>query len=285
MSSKEITAITASTEINALIETLHGAEQRLAELTAGEVDAVVSQQGRTMLLRLAQIQLRESEAVKQAAILDALPAHVALLDGQGRIVSVNLQWRRSSGTNAIAGLGCGVGSSYPEACDGTPGIEPSEARRIAAGVRSVLEGHLKIFSIEYPCGRDTEQRWYILTVTPLADDQASGAVVMHVDVTAERRTEQDLRVSESRFRQMAQSVDDVFFLRAGPNGVFIAVKSEEARPLGGEAAINFARQALRTDLLKSETGMASVAANLEAKYEGDYINLMGQQGQDPNAQK
>jgi diguanylate cyclase (GGDEF)-like protein/PAS domain S-box-containing protein len=213
VSSKEITAITASTEINALIETLHGAEQRLAELTAGEVDAVVSQQGRTMLLRLAQIQLRESEAVKQAAILDALPAHVALLDGQGRIVSVNLQWRRSSGTNAVVGLGCGVGSSYPEACDGSPGIEPSEARRIGAGVRSVLERHLKIFSIEYPCGRDTEQRWYILTVTPLADDQASGAVVMHVDVTAERRTEQDLRVSESRFRQMAQSVDDVFFLR------------------------------------------------------------------------
>jgi diguanylate cyclase (GGDEF)-like protein/PAS domain S-box-containing protein len=213
MSSKEITAITASSEINALIETLHGAEQRLAELTAGEVDAVVSQQGRTMLLRLAQIQLRESEAVKQAAILDALPAHVALLDGQGRIVSVNLQWRRSSGRNAVVGLGCGVGSSYAEACIDTPGIEPAEARRIAAGVRSVLDGQLKIYSIEYPCGKDAEQRWFILTVTPLAEDHASGAVVMHVDVTAERRTEQDLRVSESRFRQMAQSVDDVFFLR------------------------------------------------------------------------
>lgn len=213
MSAGDITGINASAEIDSLIETLHGAEQRLTELTAGEVDAVISRQGRTMLLRLAQIQLREVEAIKQAGILDALPAPVALLDGQGSIVSVNLQWRRSSGTHAVAGDGCGVGSNYPEACEGTDGIEPSEAHRLAAGVRAVLQGHLKSFSREYPSGPETEQRWFILTATPLADDHASGAVVMHVEVTAERRNEQNLRVSESRFRQMAESVDDVFFLR------------------------------------------------------------------------
>jgi hypothetical protein len=89
---------------------------------------------------------------------------------------------------------------------------------------------------------------------------------------------------ENLFNQMQmKKPDDVFFLRAGPNGVFLVVKSEEARPLGGEAAMNFARQALRADLLKSEIGMASVAANLEAKYEGDYAKLMNQQGQEPGA--
>jgi hypothetical protein len=77
--------------------------------------------------------------------------------------------------------------------------------------------------------------------------------------------------------------DDVFFVRAGANGVFIVVKSEETRALSGEAAMNFARQALRADLLKSEIGMASVAANLEAKYEGDYAKLMSPQGQDQSA--
>jgi EpsD family peptidyl-prolyl cis-trans isomerase len=88
---------------------------------------------------------------------------------------------------------------------------------------------------------------------------------------------------ENMFNQMQiKTPDDVFFLRAGPNGVFIVVKSEEARPLSGEAATNFARQALRADLLKSEIGMASVAANLEVKYEGDYARLMNQQGQAPN---
>jgi hypothetical protein len=89
---------------------------------------------------------------------------------------------------------------------------------------------------------------------------------------------------ENLFSQMqARKPDDVFFLRGNPNGVFIVVKSEEARPLSGEAAMNFARQALRSDLFKSEIGMAAVAANLEAKYEDDYAKLMNQQRQQPNA--
>jgi diguanylate cyclase (GGDEF)-like protein/PAS domain S-box-containing protein len=93
------------------------------------------------------------------------------------------------------------------------GIEQSEAHQIAHGIRSVLSGEIKRYSVEYPCTLATEQGWFLLTVSPLAEDGAGGAVVMHVDVTAERRTEQDLRVSESRFRQMASSIEDVFFLR------------------------------------------------------------------------
>jgi EpsD family peptidyl-prolyl cis-trans isomerase len=75
-------------------------------------------------------------------------------------------------------------------------------------------------------------------------------------------------------RQMTNKTDDVFFVRSGQNGVFLKVKSEETRPLDGEAAANVARQLLRNDLLKAEVGMASVAANLEAKYEGVYSNIM-----------
>ena len=84
-------------------------------------------------------------------------------------------------------------------------------------------------------------------------------------------------------RMQMKRPDDVFFLRAGPNGVFAVVKSEEIRPLSGEAAINYARQSLRADLLKSEIGMASVAANLEAKYQDEYAKLMSPQGQGTGA--
>jgi len=80
---------------------------------------------------------------------------------------------------------------------------------------------------------------------------------------------------ENVLHQMeAKKPDDVFFLRAGSNGVFFVVKSEESRPLTGDAAISVARQAMNADLLKSEVGMATVSANLEAKYEGDYARIM-----------
>jgi EpsD family peptidyl-prolyl cis-trans isomerase len=82
-------------------------------------------------------------------------------------------------------------------------------------------------------------------------------------------------------RMQAKKLDQVFFVRAGANGIFLVPKGEEVRPLEGEAAANLARQSLRTEFLKSEIGMASVAANLEAKYEGDYAGLMRTQGQGP----
>ena len=75
----------------------------------------------------------------------------------------------------------------------------------------------------------------------------------------------------------AKQADDIFFIRSGSNGIFFKVRGQEARPLEGEGAFNLARQLLRLDLLKSEAGMTAVAANLEAKYEGDFASIMGKQ--------
>ena len=69
-------------EVAALIASLHRTEQRLDELTAGEVDAVVDRDGKILLLQHAQEWLRQNDAARQTAILDALPANIALLDGQ-----------------------------------------------------------------------------------------------------------------------------------------------------------------------------------------------------------
>jgi len=76
-----------------------------------------------------------------------------------------------------------------------------------------------------------------------------------------------------------KKADNVFFIRSGSNGVFLAVKGEEARPLEGEAAANAARQLLRAERVKAETGMASFSANLDAKYEGEYAAIMGKSGE------
>lgn len=77
-------------------------------------------------------------------------------------------------------------------------------------------------------------------------------------------------------RVMAKNPDDIFFLRAGANGVFFKVTGETANPLEGEAAINAARQYMRQDIIKSELSMISVSANLGTKFEGDYAGIMGQ---------
>jgi len=72
----------------------------------------------------------------------------------------------------------------------------------------------------------------------------------------------------------AKKADDVFFVRSGQNGAFLKVKGEETQPLEGEAAFNTARQLMRNDLLKAETGIMQMSANMEAKYEGVYSKIM-----------
>ena len=72
----------------------------------------------------------------------------------------------------------------------------------------------------------------------------------------------------------AHQADDIFFIRAGANGLFFKVTNQESRPLEGQDAINAARQYLRQDIAKSDLSMTSVAANLGAKYQGDYAAIM-----------
>jgi EpsD family peptidyl-prolyl cis-trans isomerase len=75
----------------------------------------------------------------------------------------------------------------------------------------------------------------------------------------------------------AKKAEDVFFVRSGPNGVFFKVVGEEPRPLIGDQSANLARQFIRADQFKAEIGAATTAANLEAKYEGDYAGIMKSQ--------
>ncbi len=198
----------AHEEIAALIETLHETGRRLEELTAGEVDTVADRDGRPFLLRRAQEQLRHSEAAKQAAILNALPAHIALLDTQGSIISVNEAWRRFACTDAIQGPGHGIGVNYLDICDSARGDDAAEAHQMAAGIRSVLRGGLKTFSIECPCHSPMQQRWFLLTVTPLADDRQNGAVVMYLDITERKRGEETLQ----RFVAAIDAIADAIYL-------------------------------------------------------------------------
>ena len=111
------------------------------------------------------------------------------------------------------------------------------------------------------------------------DQKLTGMGVQHTRSTA--------TISSGDFPQelvnmmMAKRPDDIFFIRSGVNGVFFKVTDQEARPVEGEAAIGAARQYLRQEIAKSEVGMSAVAANLEAKYEGEYAGIMGREASPP----
>jgi diguanylate cyclase (GGDEF)-like protein len=170
-------------EIAGLIQTLVDTGQRLEDLTAGQVDTVADPSGRTFLLRHAQDQLRLTEAAKQAAILNALPAHIALLDNQGVITSVNDAWRKFADDNALVNKAWGMGLNYLSVCDAAQGDDAATAGEVAEGIRAVLAGQARSYVTEYPCHSPTAERWFLLMVMPMAMEHLGGAVVMHLDIT------------------------------------------------------------------------------------------------------
>lgn len=197
----------ANEEISALIETLHSTGRRLEKLTGGEVDVVADRDGRTFVLRHAQEQLRHNETVRQAAILDALPAHIALLDSQGRIVSVNQAWQQFGDANAPQHAEYGVGANYLDACDSMQGEYAATAQHAAAGIRAVQNGATIHFSMEYPFHSPTRQRWFLMTASPLAEELPNGVVVMRMDITERKQAEEESRESERRFSDLLGKID------------------------------------------------------------------------------
>ena len=205
-------------EVAALIETLHRTGQRLEELTAGEVDAVADLEGRPFVLRHAQEKSRQVEASRQASILNALPAHVALLDAQGFIISVNDAWRRFGAANALKTPAHGCGLNYLGICDAATGDNSEGAHEVAEGIRSVLAGREGSFSIEYPGHSPTEKRWFLLTVTPLANDHAKGAVAMHLDITKRKASEEDIEFKNTILKTQQE---------ASPDGILTVDENEK----------------------------------------------------------
>jgi len=202
----------ADERIVQLVGTILEAEKELQALTGGQLDAVVGEGDAPYLLRDAQAKLRVSEAAQRAlaetqiGILNALPAHIALLDFNGVILAVNEAWRRFASANVLQSTDFFVGQNYLGVCESSQGECAEEAQEVAAGIRKVLSGELKDLALEYPCHSPTEKRWFRLMVTPLSDTPGTGAVVMHINVTERRQAEEDLRQKELEQRRLAEEL-------------------------------------------------------------------------------
>ncbi len=173
-------------------KTLRLADRRLETLTAGEVGTVADRDARSYLLRRAAEETPCGEAGRHSAILNALPAHIVLLDPSGVIVSVNEAWRQLADSNGLADRSQAIGLNYLAVCDGALGPDAESAHAVAAGIRSVLCGKSDRFSVEYPCDTPAGRNWFLLTVAPIDEQPLRGAVVMHVDITEEKRSKQAL---------------------------------------------------------------------------------------------
>lgn len=148
---------------------------------SGQPIGVVGVKADVTRMREMETEIHRQETLA-AAVLRSVHFPVAVLDPNGVITAVNRAWVEFGRANGGDPDRCGIGSSYLEVCKAA-GAEPG-AQEARMGIEAVLRGDMSSFSLGYECSSPDEERWFEMEVHPIAGE---GAVVVHSNVTAERR--------------------------------------------------------------------------------------------------
>ncbi len=159
----------------------------------------------------------EMEEGRTAAALEVLPSHVAVVDREGTITSVNQAWCVFARENDLALPRAGLGASYLTVCDLASGEGEAEARQAAAGLRAVLAGRAG-FELEYPCHAPTERRWFVVRARRFEHRGEVFAAIAHENITSPREAELQMAAARAAAEAANRTKDQ-----------FLAVLSHELR--------------------------------------------------------
>ncbi len=150
--------------------------------------------------KVGENKLKESKRFATAT-LDALSAHIAILDENGYILAVNTAWNNFRLSNSSQNLTLNpiIGENYLQICECSKGPYSEEAIAMAEGIHSVMEGKQDEFSVEYPCHSPTEKRWFNARVTRFAGEGDLRIVIAHENITHRKLTEELVEQSKTRF--------------------------------------------------------------------------------------
>ena len=146
----------------------------------------------------AEVLERSRLATTQTSILNALPAHIALIDREGAILAVNESWRRFAQSDFQSRLDLGIGSNYLASCLTAQGVCFESSNEAVTGIQRVLRGEASEFVLEYCCHTAAKQGSFRIIATPLASAPGAGAVIMHIDITEAKLIEMELRASQEQ---------------------------------------------------------------------------------------
>jgi signal transduction histidine kinase len=167
--------------------------------------------------RIMELQAHRQLAIlgeRYAATLNALPTPLALIDERGLILTANPLWQWPGERERFVGGGSRPGEDYFALSDAAGGAG-AEVRVHLAGV---VQGIQPAAPIEYRLGAGAAERTIRLLAAPIVEGRAVGAVVVHLDITAER-------VAEQRMREAMQTIEAADHAKT----TFLAHMSHELR--------------------------------------------------------
>ena len=161
---------------------------------------------RTVLVDITERNKLERKFAEQErfnrATLDALSAHVAVIDAMGQIVATNRAWRDFSEANNTSWQSVSEGTNYLTVCDRAAAGGDIDAAATAQAIRQVIAGEQGTWVSEYPCHSINEQRWFYCRVTKFPGDGPAYVVVAHENITAMHEAQERLAAANVRFETL-----------------------------------------------------------------------------------
>ncbi len=139
--------------------------------------------------------LREAERLSRST-LDALTVHVAVVEADGKIVTVNKAWREFGAAHGVPLPEASEGSNFLAACDEAAARGDRDAAKVAELIRRAISGDAGHGQWEYEGESPAGRRWFSLRVNRFVGDGPVRVLIAREDVT-------ERKVNESRIEYLA----------------------------------------------------------------------------------
>ncbi len=155
-------------------------------------------------------ELQESEVFNRS-ILTSISSEIAVVDEDGRLISVNKAWTDFSKNNGESSLKrTGKGSNYLEVCGQAALGGDTIAAEALTGIKKVLKKEIGFFEMEYPCHSPAEQRWFLLRATSFIGNVPK-VVIVHTDITVRKQLEVQRQIALERYDTLSKATSDTIW--------------------------------------------------------------------------
>ena len=140
-------------------------------------------------------------------LLDALTAHIAIIDEQGLIIETNEAWRSFADEKTEikrSQKGDSLFNSLQKAIE----FGNDDALKMLLGIKKVIQGKEESYTQQYPLQTEGSSYWFKLTTRPCNDGHRF--LIMHEDISSSVEAKNQLEESKNRYKiQFEQSLDGI----------------------------------------------------------------------------